>query len=123
MTTRDYEALVILKAAGTEQEIAHHAAQLEAPIKKVGGSMGSSQSLGRRKLAFRISRQAEGYYYLFRFQVPTERLAELERMLRLNETVVRFMILSAEENAKELPRALGSPTLGGGSRAGGSGRS
>ncbi len=98
-TTRDYEALIILKAAGTEQEIAKHAAQLEDQVKKLGGGIERSQSMGRRKLAFRIARQTEGHYYLLRFRAPTEQVGELERLFRLNESIVRFIILSAEEAA------------------------
>ena len=97
MSMRDYEALVILRAGGTEQDVARNATHLEEPIKKVGGSVASNQGMGRRKLAFRISRQTEGYYYLLRFQAPTEQLGELERFFHLNETVVRFMILSSDE--------------------------
>ena len=99
MTTRDYEALVIVKAAGTEQDLARHTALLEEPIKKVGGRLESSQHMGRRRLAFRIARQTEGHYVLLRFQMPTAQLGELDRLFRLNESVVRFMILSADEAA------------------------
>ena len=97
--TRPYEALVIFRAVGTEQELARHAAQLEEPIKKVGGSIETTQSLGRRKLAFRIAKQMEGHYHLLRFQAPTEQIRELERLFHLNEAVVRFIILSADEIA------------------------
>ncbi len=103
-TTREYEALVIFKTAGTEQDVARHAAQLEEQIKKIGGTLSTSQSLGRRRLAFRISRQTEGIYHVFRFQAPTERIAELERLFRLSETLVRFIILSAEEIGVPAPR-------------------
>ena len=105
---RDYEALVILKAAGTEQELAQHASQLEEQIKKLGGSIATSQSMGRRKLAFRISRQTEGYYHLLRFRAPTEQVSELERLFRLNEVIVRFMILNGEET---VPAGGSSPGL------------
>ncbi len=94
---RDYESLVILKSAGTEQELARHAAQLEELVKKVGGGVDKSQSMGRRKLAFRISRQSEGHYYLLRFRAPTAQVVELERLFRLNESVVRFIILNGDE--------------------------
>src|SRR3989338_5734046 len=97
--TRPYEALVIFRAGGTEQDMARHAAQLEGPIKKLGGRIETTQSLGRRKLAFRIAKQTEGHYHLLRFQAPTEQIQELERLFHLNETVVRFIILSADEIA------------------------
>ena len=97
MTTRGYEALVILRTAGTDQDLARQAAKLEEPIKKIGGSIDVSQSLGRRKLAFRIARQVEGHYHLLRFQAPAEQVTEVERVYRLNEAIVRFIILNAEE--------------------------
>jgi small subunit ribosomal protein S6 len=94
---RGYEALLILKPGGTEQDVARAASHLEDPIKKLGGSIESGLNLGRRKLAFRISRQTEGYYYLLRFKAPTEQVVELERLFRLNEAIVRFIILNGEE--------------------------
>ncbi len=97
MITRDYEALFILKSAGTDQEIAQAATQLEDPIKKLGGKIERALSLGRRRLAFRIERQGEGIYHVVRFNAPTERLGELDRVYRLNERVVRFIILNGEE--------------------------
>jgi small subunit ribosomal protein S6 len=108
MMTRAYEALVILKSGGTEQDLARHAAQLEEPIKKVGGNIESAQSMGRRKLAFRISKQAEGHYHLLRFQAPAGQVMELERIFRLNETIVRFMILTADEVAPSPSQAARS---------------
>jgi small subunit ribosomal protein S6 len=97
MTTRAYEALLILKAAGTEQEIAKHVTDLEALVQKVGGKIETTQGLGRRKLAFRILRQVEGNYHLLRFQAPTESVTELERLFRLQDAVVRFMILGEDD--------------------------
>ena len=104
-TTRAYEALIILKTAGTEQEVAQQAAQLEEPIKRLGGKIEISQSMGRRRLAFRISRQTEGYYHLLRFHAPTQQIGELERFFRLNESIVRFIIMTQDDAA--LPAAVG----------------
>ena len=55
-TTREYEALIILRPGGTEQEVGQHAARLEEPIKKLGGRIENVQPMGRRRLAFRIAR-------------------------------------------------------------------
>ncbi len=99
MTTREYEALIIFKAIGTEQEMTQRAAHAEDAVKKLGGHIATTQSFGRRKLAFRIARQAEGHYHLLRFQAPSEQIAALERIFRLNDAIVRFMILSEEELA------------------------
>ncbi len=105
MTTmmRAYEILTIFKAAGTEQELSQHVSQLEEQVKRQGGVIEVSQQMGRRKLAFRISRHVDGQYHLLRFRAPTEQVGELERFLRLNDTVVRFMILSEDELAPQSP--------------------
>lgn len=97
MTTRFYEALVIFRPMGNEQDAAKSASQLEALVQRVGGHVAKSEQMGRRRLAFRIERQTEGYYHLLRFDAPTGQVAELQRLWRLNETIVRFMILSEEE--------------------------
>ena len=91
---RIYEALVILKAVGTDEEIAKSVTQVEEPIKKLGGQIESSKSFGRRRLAYRIARQSEGCYHLVEFRMPPDQLGELKRLLRLNETIVRFLILN-----------------------------
>ena len=108
MATREYEALVILKATGTEQELAQSAQKLEEPIKKFGGRIESSQAWGRRKLAFHILRQTEGYYHLVRFAAPPERMADIRRLYRLNEAIVRFVILAQDETQKAAPAATAS---------------
>jgi small subunit ribosomal protein S6 len=115
MIARAYEALVILKAAGTEQEIARAAAALEEPIKKLGGTVESVQGLGRRRFAFRIARQTEGHYYALRFRAPTDQVRELGRLLRLNESIVRFMILTQDQIA---PARSASQSEAAGARAG-----
>lgn len=97
--TRRYEALIILKTAGTEQDLAQATAKLEELVQRLGGRVARSEPWGRRRLAFRIARQTEGHYHLLQFEAPTQHVAELERLLRLNEAIVRFIILSEEELA------------------------
>lgn len=109
MMSRDYEALVIFKTVGGEQDLARHASELEEQIKRVGGRTESSQNLGRRRLAFRILRQSEGYYQVLRFHAPTEQVVELERLFRLNDAIVRFMIVNAQELPVAAPQAQPQP--------------
>ena len=105
---RSYEALVILRVSGTEQELAKAASKLEEPIKRMGGGVQQTQTFGRRKLAFRIARQAEGYYQLLRFQAPTQQVEALERVWRLDENILRFLIVTTEAPAS----AAGGRTAG-----------
>ena len=114
MTTREYEALIIFKASASEPDMARLASQCEEQVKKCGGHIDASQNMGRRRLAFRISRQTEGCYHLLRFHAPTEQVVELERIFRLNEAIVRFMILTEEELAPLIaaaPAAAGAESV------------
>lgn len=109
MRIQGYEALVILKATGTEQELAQTTGQLDEAVKRLGGRIESSQSLGRRRLAFRISRQTEGVYHVVRFTAPTAQVDELKRLLRLNDAVLRFMVLNQDDQAVGTTATLGRP--------------
>ena len=109
--SRAYEALIIVKAAGTEQEVARVASQLEEVVKRLGGTLQASQSMGRRRLAFRIARQTEGHYHLLRFAAPTGQIVEMERQFRLNEAVVRFVVL-AQEDGEPAAKPAGSAERG-----------
>ena len=53
--SQPYEALVILKALGTETDLAQAVSQMEEPIKRFGGRVDQSVSWGRRRLAYRIA--------------------------------------------------------------------
>ena len=52
---------------------------------------------GRRKLAYEIDKQREGYYVLFYADIDTQNLAELERNLQLSPDVLRYLLIRPEE--------------------------
>lgn len=103
--TRDYEVLMLLKATGTDAEVAQAVAQVEEPIKKLGGVIATSKPYGRRRLSYRIARHTEGYYQFIEFRLAPEQIEELKRLLRLQDTVVRFLILSRSEHPAQPTRA------------------
>ena len=103
--SREYETLVILKALGTDAELTQSVKHVEDLIKKLGGQIRQSASWGRRRLAYPIARQQEGTYYLLQFQIAPDRLMELKRLFRLNETIVRFLVLSQENHQPGSPLA------------------
>ena len=95
---RPYEALVIVKATGTDAEVAQFVTQAEDVIKKASAAIDASRPLGRRRLAYRIGRQNEGFYQLIEFRIDPLQVDELKRLLRLNESIVRFLILTRDPN-------------------------
>ena len=99
---RPYEALVLLRVAGTDAELSQLIAQIEEPVKRLGGRIDNSASWGRRRLAYRVARQMEGCYHLLQFTLEPRQLDELKRLFGLNESIVRFLVLNRAE-AKASP--------------------
>lgn len=56
-----------------------------------------TDSWRKRKLAYAIRRHREGYYAVLRFHAPPEALTELDRALKLNDDVLRFLVLRADD--------------------------
>jgi len=61
-----------------------------------GGELTRVESWGKRKLAYEIDHQTEGYYYFVRFRGKNELLTELGRQLRIDESVLRHLIVKDE---------------------------
>ncbi len=56
---------------------------------------------GRRRLAYPINDQTEGFYTLFRYQAEPGVAAEIDRELRLNENVLRFLVTRPQAEKSE----------------------
>lgn len=96
--TVDYEVTYILRPhleeADAEAQVSHIADQL----RQTGGEVaGEIERLGKRRLAYEIGDVREGFYVVMRFKSDAAQAKELERLLRLNENVVRALLLRREE--------------------------
>jgi small subunit ribosomal protein S6 len=58
-----------------------------------GGTLDELDNWGKRTLAYEINHNREGFYYFYRFQGSNEILVELNRQLRIDENVLRHMIV------------------------------
>lgn len=76
--------------------------RISAGIVSRGGEVVCIHDLGRKKLAYEIRGSREGYYFLLYFTVPTGKLGELWREYHLNEDLLRFMTLKAEQVRENL---------------------
>jgi len=99
----DYEVTYILRPhleeADAEAQVAHVADQL----RQTGGEVvGEIDRLGKRRLAYEIGDAREGFYVVMRFKADAAQAKELERLLRLNENVIRALLIRREE-FKEAP--------------------
>ena len=91
---RHYEIMVILDGSLEERTVAPSLdTYLNNVIRSSGGSVEKLDVWGRRRLSFEINKKAEGIYAVIDLQATPEAVAELDRQLRLNESVLRTKVI------------------------------
>src|SRR4051794_10124254 len=93
---RHYELMVILDPSLEERTVAPSLDQYLNVIRTAGGSVEKLDVWGRRRLSFEINKKAEGIYAVVDLQATPEAVAELDRQLRLNESILRTKVIRPE---------------------------
>jgi small subunit ribosomal protein S6 len=93
---RHYEIMVILDSSLEERTVAPSLDTYLNVIRTAGGSVEKLEVWGRRRLAFEINKKAEGIYAVIDLQATPGAVAELDRQLRLNESVLRTKVIRPE---------------------------
>ncbi|AJC87882.1 30S ribosomal protein S6 [Campylobacter insulaenigrae] len=98
---KHYEVLFILKPTLTEEEVSAKLDFVKEVLVKNGAQIESVVEMGTRKLAYKIKKYERGTYFVIYFKAPTNLISELERVLRITEEIIRFLIVKYE-NKKEI---------------------
>jgi small subunit ribosomal protein S6 len=93
-----YELMVIFSSTLTEDEEKQQVLQVEELLKHEKANMHHIDHWGKRKLAYTIHKQRQGYYEWFYFELDANRIAEVERKLKMAEPILRFMVLRMEKS-------------------------
>jgi small subunit ribosomal protein S6 len=101
---RIYEELFIIKPDATEEEIEQVMEQLKGVISTAGGTVDKEEKWGKRRLAYRVDKHREGYYVLLQFTAAPETVKELERRLRVTDSVIKFLTVRIDETLKRLEK-------------------
>ena len=88
-----YELLFFVDPAITEEQRAGVLKRIDATISDNGGKVDNVDNWGKRKLAYEIDKLTEGDYTLVNFQADPSQIAELDRILRINDAVKRHMVV------------------------------
>ena len=88
-----YELLFFVDPASTEEARAGAMKRIEVAITDGGGAIEEVVDWGKRKLAYEIDHISEGDYTLINFHADPTQIAELDRVLRINDAVKRHMIV------------------------------
>lgn len=104
-----YETMLITSAALDEEATAALVGKFKTLIEN-NGTIDSIDEWGKRRLAYPINDKPEGYYVLVTMQAPAELPKEIERNLRINENVLRSLVIKLEEKKHSVkPRPVRVP--------------
>ena len=88
-----YELLFFVDPALEEEAREALQARIESTITGQGGVVDSIEPWGKRKLAYEIGKLQDGDYTLVNFHADPKSIAELDRVLRITDAAVRFMVV------------------------------
>ena len=97
---RAYEIIVIVRLDVDEAAVNSSIDQIRGWIEGEENSTGTVQKIdrwGRRKLAYEINNQREGYYVMYNAEMDPSILGELERNLNLNQTLLRYLVVRKDD--------------------------
>src|SRR5579884_402360 len=92
-----YECVLVARSEVTQQQVESIADQIASLAEGEGGGVKKREYWGLRSLAYRIKKNRKGHYMLLGLDAAPASVAEMERQLRLNEDVLRFMTLRVDE--------------------------
>jgi small subunit ribosomal protein S6 len=97
---RIYELLFIVDPNVTDEQVDAVIAQVEGVVKDAGGEIDKVDRWGIRRLAYRVKKREEGFYILVQFSAAADTVKELERRLRVEELVLKYLTVRIDEELK-----------------------
>ena len=87
-----YETIMILDCTISEESRENAINKIKKYIESKG-KIENTQNLGKKKLAYEVRKNKEGYYYIIEFMAEPESIAELERIYRITDEVLKFIVV------------------------------
>ncbi|QQG36572.1 MAG: 30S ribosomal protein S6 [Micavibrio aeruginosavorus] len=95
-----YETVFIARQDLGTPQVEELTRQFSEIITKAGGKIAKTENWGLRNLAYRIKKNRKGHYVLIESDTPAEAMIEMERNMRINEDVLRYMTVRLDELSK-----------------------
>ena len=100
-----YESVLIARQDLSAQQAETLADNFQQVIADNGGQVTKREAWGLRTLAYKIKKNRKGHYVLFNIDAPAPAITEMERQLRFNEDILRYMTIRVDE-LEEGPSAI-----------------
>lgn len=94
---RQYETMFILNSSLEAEQLSESVQKYQTLISNQGGQIDELQEIGKRRLAYEIESNREGFYVLVQYTAGTDVSKELERVMRIDENVVRYLTVRVGE--------------------------
>ena len=101
MALRTYEVMYIIDPTADTDKITTLNDTIGQLIEKEGATIVRMDDIGRRTLAYEINKKKEGYYVLFEIDGTGQEILELERRMRVNDLVMRYITVRIDEDRKK----------------------
>ena len=102
--SRSYEVMFIVRPDAVEEDVDKLIAGFATTVTNGGGTVKSTEKMGRRKLAYLVRKFNDGNYVLMTIEANGGVVAELERRLRVSEPVIKFITVRMDEEEKRLAK-------------------
>ena len=93
----NYESVLIARQDLGASQVNSLVESLSEVLKKEGGEVVKVDNWGLKNLAYRIKKNRKGHYVLLDIVAPASAISEYERLMRLNEDVIRYMTIKVDE--------------------------
>jgi len=97
---RTYEVVFIINPEVGDDEVMRLSETVQKIITSQGGQIVKTEMMGRRKLAYEIKHKREGTYILLEIEGSGAEIAELERRMRVNDQILRYMTIRVDEDRR-----------------------
>jgi small subunit ribosomal protein S6 len=101
---RTYELMFIVRPDMPEEEMDKLISTLESNVTTAGGTVKSTEKMGKRRLAYLVRRFNEGQYVLLTLEGTGAMIHEVERRLRVTEPVIKFLTVRVDEEQKRVAK-------------------
>ena len=101
---RSYEVMFIVRPDIEDADVDKLIAGFEHTVTQGGGTVKSTEKLGRRKLSYMVRKFNDGNYVLLVIQAEGSLVAEVERRLRVTEPVIKFITVRTDEEEKRVDK-------------------
>ncbi len=91
-----YELAVVFSPLLDEENLKLELEKVEALVTRFGGTIDKVDNWGKKRLAYPIKKQNEGFYYFINFQSEGSTPAEIESRIRIIENVYRYLIIRTD---------------------------